>query len=380
MLDKRAVQILFQFPDPIIVLKSNYQVEYTNAAFEKMFSISLETICEERIHDVGSKVGKGWSNLIINLEKFSNNEIGELRIEDSNNLTNHNQTNDPLVPKRKIGQDQNVQKIFLDEKVYFYEFFNVFDVKTMNLTTVIRFREITEEIKITDQMIQAEKMSGLGTLAAGLAHEFNNPLYSIIGLSEMIISKNEKGEIDSIAKRIIDNSRKMVSVVENLATYSHSSIVKDREAVNLNERLDAALELALLAECSKTVTINKNFCSMAFLRAKPEEVEQIFFNILSNSIQAMRSEGDLNISSYRVDDERITVKIQDTGEGVPIEFIEKVFDPFFTTKEQGQGTGLGLTVAYQLLKKYDGTIKFDSVQGEGTTVEIHWPVNKEAGL
>jgi len=380
MLDKRASLILWQFPDPIIVLNNNSQVEYVNSAFEKMFNISLETICENRIHEIGSKVESGWINLTNHLDKIFNNESGDLRCKESKIHRNHNIANDPLVPKRILGQDQNKQKIVLDEKVYSYEFFNVFNLEKMNLPAVIRFREITEEVKITDQMIKAEKMSGLGTLAAGLAHEFNNPLYSIIGLSEMILSKNEKGEIDSITKRIIDNSRKMVSVVENLATYSHSSIVKDREAVNLNERLDAALELALLAECSKTVNINKNFCSMAFSRAKPEEVEQIFFNIFSNSIQAMKYEGDLNISSYRVDDDKIVVKIQDTGEGVPKEFIDRVFDPFFTTKEQGQGTGLGLTVAYQLLQKYKAIIKIDSVPGEGTTVEIHWPVEKETGL
>jgi signal transduction histidine kinase len=172
----------------------------------------------------------------------------------------------------------------------------------------------------------------------------------------------------------------MASVVENLAVYSQSNIVKGREVVNINERLDAALELALLADHSKSITIDKNYCSMAFIRAKPEEVEQIFFNIISNSIQAMKEKGKLTLSSFHIENEKIIVKIQDTGEGVPKEFIARVFDPFFTTKDQGQGTGLGLTVVYQLLIKYDGTIKFDSVQGEGTTVEIHWPVPKEAGF
>jgi signal transduction histidine kinase len=223
-------------------------------------------------------------------------------------------------------------------------------------------------------------MSGLGTLAAGLAHELNNPLYSIVGLSEMIISENEKEKINSLAQRIINNSQKMASVVEYLAVYSQSNIVKGRTVVNINERLDAALELALLADHAKTITVDKNYGSMVFLRAKPEEVEQIFFNIISNSIQAMKEKGNLTLSSTRIEDEKIIVKIQDTGEGVPKEFIARVFDPFFTTKDQGQGTGLGLTVVYQLLKKYDGTIKFDSVQGEGTTVEIQWPVSGETGF
>ncbi len=380
MLSKRAEQIIKQFPDPILVLKNNLQVEYVNAAFEKILGASLETIFKENVDAIGLEAGEGWTSLNIELKNFSNNESSDFGNQNSKNPRNHNLLNDPLVPKRILGHDRNTQTLTLDENVYAFEVFKIWDEKNIDPDLVIRFRDITEDVEITDQMIQTEKMSGLGTLAAGLAHELNNPLYSIVGLSEMIVKENEKEKINSLAKRIIDNSQKMASVVENLAVYSQSNIVKDREVVNINERLDAALELALLAGHTKTIAIDKNYCSMAFIRAKPEEVEQIFFNIISNSIQAMKDKGDLKLSSCLVENEKIIVKIQDTGEGVPKEFIARVFDPFFTTKEQGRGTGLGLTVVYQLLKKYDGTIKFDSVQGEGTTVEINWPVNKEAGF
>lgn len=380
MLSKRAEQIIKQFPDPILVLKNNLQVEYVNAAIETMLDISLETISEQNVEAIGLEAGEGWTLLKKELKNFSDNKSGNFGNQNFKNPRNRNLVNDPLIPKKIVGHDRNTQTLILDEKVYSFEVFKILDSINVDPGLVIRFRDITEDVEITDQMIQAEKMSGLGTLAAGLAHELNNPLYSIVGLSEMIISEKEKEKINSLAKRIIDNSQKMVSVVENLAVYSQSNVVKDREVVNINERLDAALELALLADYSKAITIDKNYCSMAFLRAKPEEVEQIFFNIISNSIQAMKDKGKLTISSSHIEDEKIIVKIQDTGEGVPKEFIARVFDPFFTTKEQGRGTGLGLTVVYQLLKKYDGTIKFDSVQGEGTTVEINWPVNKEAGF
>jgi two-component system NtrC family sensor kinase len=380
MLSKRAEHIIRQFPDPILILNKNFQVEYANAALEKMLGTSAETIIKKQFHEVGLDAHEGWATLEKELEIISENESGNLKSRDSKISKNHNSVNDPLEPKKILGHDRDIQTLILDETVYSFEIFRVLDANNDDPGLILRFRDITEDVAITDQMIQTEKMSGLGTLAAGLAHELNNPLYSIVGLSEMIISENEKEKINSIAKRIIENSQKMASVVENLAVYSQSNIVKDREVVNINERLNAALELALLADHSKTIAVDKNYDSMVFIKAKPEEVEQIFFNIFTNSIQAMKDQGNLTISSSRVADEKIVVKIRDTGEGVPKEFITRVFDPFFTTKEQGRGTGLGLTIVYQLLKKYAGTIKFDSVQGEGTTVEIQWPLSKEAGF
>ena len=377
MMRKRAEKIVKQFPDPILVLKNNLQVAYGNGAFEKLLGAPLEAILEKNVDAIGLEAGKGWTTLKTELNNISTIESEVFRNKVSNNQRNHNLVNDPLVPKKLLDYVQHTETLILNEKVYAFDVFKIWNANNADPDLVIRFRDITKDVEITDQMIQTEKMSGLGTLAAGLAHELNNPLYSIVGLSEMIIKENEKEKINSIAQRIIDNSQKMVSVVENLAVYSQSNIVKGCEVVNINERLDAALELALLADYSKAITIEKNYCTMAFLKANPEEVEQIFFNIISNSIQAMKDKGKLTLSSSHIENENIIVNIQDTGEGVPKEFIARVFDPFFTTKEQGRGTGLGLTVVFQLLKKYDGTIKFDSVPGKGTTVEINWPVNKE---
>ena len=358
-------QILKNFPDPILALNNSFIVEYANAAFEQMSSISLNLIIEKKIHETDLGHRENWNNLIKKLEIFANKEV-----ENFDEIS----INDPLDPKTSSGYNKNTHTLLLNEKVYFVEFFKTLDSNKSNLLTAIRFREQTQDEKLSDQMIQTEKMSGLGTLAAGFAHEFNNPLYSIIGLSEMIISAQDKEKINSISQRIIDNSKKMASIIEHLAVYSKTNTVKDYEIVNINERLDAALELSLLAGYSKNITLDKDYCSRAFVRARPEEIEQIFFNIFSNSIQAIKDKGTINISTSRVDNEKLEILINDTGEGVQEEFIAKVFDPFFTTKGQSQGSGLGLTTAYQLIKKYEGTINFNSVEGEGSTILIEWPI------
>jgi signal transduction histidine kinase len=230
-------------------------------------------------------------------------------------------------------------------------------------------------------MVQAEKMSGLGTLAAGLAHELNNPLYSIIGFSEMILKETDKLKINLLANRIKEKSRGLVGILENLNSYIELNPVDSHMTVSVNERLNAALEIALLTHESKNISIQKHYSSLPFFKAKSDEIQQIFFNIFSNSIQAMNGNGKLVISSTNIDKGKgIVVVIQDSGEGVPKEYIAKVFDPFFTTKDQGEGTGLGLTAAYQLVKKYGGRIKLNSIQGEGTTVEIYWPVENKASI
>ena len=228
-----------------------------------------------------AKVGRFLEWNLANREKeISRNKTKELLI-------------DPLMPKNSFGPYQNRPKINLNEKIYFYEIFKVTDPQKINSLSVVLFREITKDIAINDQMVQAEKMSGLGTLAAGLAHELNNPLYTIIGFSEMILKEGDKEKIDSIANRIRERSQKLVAILENLNSYMQLNPIDGHMTVNINERLDAALEIALLTHESKNIVINKNYSPLPFFKAKSDEIQQIFFNIFANSIQAMNGSGEL---------------------------------------------------------------------------------------
>ena len=379
MHNQRDQQILWALPDPVMALNSVFQVEYVNSALEKMLGISLSQVQGENILEAGMVAGNDWEKLMQKLKGLSNGNFGNLKSLSPENNKASELLNDPLLPKNSFGPYQNRPKITLNEKIYFYEIFKVLDPEELTPLFVVLFREITKDIAINDQMVQAEKMSGLGTLAAGLAHELNNPLYTIIGFSEMILKKNDKAEIDSIAKGIGERSKKLAAILENLNSYIQLNPTDSYMAININERLDAALDIALLTHESKNIVINKNYSPLPFLKARSDEIQQIFFNIFANSIQAMTGSGHLKICSANLDGE-IVVTVQDSGGGVPREYIAKVFDPFFTTKDQGEGTGLGLTAAYQLVKKYGGKIEFNSVQGEGTTVEIYWPVENEATL
>lgn len=374
-----AQQILWALPDPLVALSSTLRVEYVNSAFEKMYGVTLIKIQGNFINEAGLGVGDDWEILIQKLKEFSDgNLVNKKPISFKNHKAKKTLT-DPLMPKCSLGPYQNRPKISLNNKIYYFEFYKVADGQQNTPLSVVLFREITKEIEINDQMVQAEKMSGLGTLAAGLAHELNNPLYTIIGFSEMIIREKDKAKSDLIAQRIRERSKQLVEILENLNSYIQQNPIDGHMTVNINERLDAALEIALLTHESKNIVINKNYTPLPFFKAKSDEIQQVFFNIITNSIQAMNGSGVLSLRSANRNKE-IIVAIQDSGEGVPKEYIAKVFDPFFTTKDQGEGTGLGLTAAYQLVQKYGGRITLNSIQGEGTTVEIYWPVENGALL
>ena len=369
-------KILWELPDPLVALNNVLQIEYINSAFEEMLGVPLKQVRGRTINKVGFGAGIEWEALIEGIVDSSNGDSNNWeRIVPKKNSPKERLV-DPLTPQSSFGFYQDRPKINVNKKVYFYEIFNVVDPENVNSSlSVVIFREITEDIAINDQMVQAEKMSGLGTLAAGLAHELNNPLYSIIGFSEMILKESDKGKIDVIAQRIGKKSKELVGILDNLNSYIQLNPIDGHLTVNINERLDAALEIALLTHDSKEIVINKSYSSLPFLKARSDEIQQIFFNIFANSIEAMNGSGSLGIRTVNIDKGKgIVVTIQDTGVGVPKEYIARVFDPFFTTKDQGEGTGLGLTAAYQLVKKYGGRIKFNSIQGEGTTVEIFWPV------
>ena len=378
MTDQRVQKILWALPDPLMALNSALQIEYMNSALEKMLGVSLSQVLGKTIHEAELEAGGEWEILMQKLKDFSNGYVvKDKKITPKKNA--RELLKDPLTPQISFGPSQDRPRMILNEKAYFYEIFKVVDSKELSPLSVVLFREITKDIEINDQIAQAEKMSGLGTLAAGLAHELNNPLYTIIGFSEMILKENDKGKIDLIAGKIRERSKELVGILENFNSHVQSNPTDGHMTVNINERLDASLGIALMVHESKNIIVEKNYSSLPFLKARADEIEQIFFKVILNSIQAMNGNGSLKISSTVIDSE-IVVTIQDTGGGVPKEYIPKVFDPFFTTKDQGEGTGLGLTAAYQLVKKYGGNIKFNSVEGQGTTVEIHWPVKNAAVL
>ncbi|MFQ6007237.1 MAG: ATP-binding protein, partial [Woeseia sp.] len=234
---------------------------------------------------------------------------------------------------------------------------------------------LVEKERVVDQLIHAEKLAAIGTMASGIGHEINNPLYAILGSAEAIRDEIDIRKCHEESHGIIKHSKDIAKIVQNLSGYIRPASDHELEAIDLGEKLCDALSMARRSVISDQVEIKKDLPPVPDIRAKSEEIQQVFFNIIRNGIQAMQGGGVLEVSVDHEGD-RIRAKIRDSGAGIPEGILKKIFDPFFTTKGPDEGEGLGLYIVHQIVKKYEGTIDVESQPGSGTTFTIQFPAGK----
>ena len=235
-----------------------------------------------------------------------------------------------------------------------------------------------EKIRVTEQLIHAEKVAAIGTMASGIGHEINNPLYVILGRAEAIRDEKDISACNEYARDIIKNTKHISAIVKNLSGYIRPTGQHELEEIDVREMLAEALAMAKLSQLDDRIEIRQNFAPISKIVAKPEDIQQVFFNIIRNGIQAMaEKKGVLEISALTEDDQ-VCVRIQDTGSGIKAEHQGKIFDPFFTTKGPEEGEGLGMYIVQKIIHKYGGAISLESQFGKGTTVTVRFPGVKSA--
>ena len=230
-----------------------------------------------------------------------------------------------------------------------------------------------EKDRVVQQLIQAEKMAAIGTMVSGIGHEINNPLYVILGVAEAIRDEEDISRCHGYGQTIIVHSKHIADIIKNLSGYVRPAQAHDMEVVDVNEKLSEAVLMARRLHLSENVEIRENLTPVSGISAKSEEIQQAFYNVIRNSVQAMQGKGNLEISSEQ-EGNQVLIRIRDTGIGIPAEHMEKIYDPFFTTKGPDEGEGLGLYIVQQIVKKYTGTITFESEKDKGTVCTIQFPV------
>ncbi len=246
-----------------------------------------------------------------------------------------------------------------------------------HLASIIEYIEdITEEQRLQDQLIQSEKLAGVGILASGVAHEINNPLSGVIGMTEVAIEEENLPEIKDYLKDILNCGMRIKEIVNGLRTYSRVAKQEEQGLVDINEVLEESLKMVRLATKTTSIEVVKDFQSVGKIAANVGEVQQIFTNLITNAFQAMNGKGGTLALSTRSLKETVEIKVSDNGMGIPQKNLNKIFDPFFTTKKIGEGTGLGLNIVYRIITKYEGTIDVDSKEGVGTTFTIRFPIRR----
>jgi nitrogen-specific signal transduction histidine kinase/iron only hydrogenase large subunit-like protein len=224
------------------------------------------------------------------------------------------------------------------------------------------------------QLIKTEKFASLGQLAAGVAHEINNPLGTITIYSHLLLKslENEDPRKEDI-ELIISEANRAKEIVQGLLSFARETKLRESE-MNVNDLLEDVLALISNQSLFYNIKIEKSFYQdIPSINADETKLKQVFLNIILNAAQAMEGNGKL-ILGTSTDKKQIKIKIQDTGPGIPPENMDKLFSPFFTTKEKG--TGLGLAISYGIIERHKGRIDVYSELGKGSTFTIILPITK----
>jgi two-component system NtrC family sensor kinase len=282
-----------------------------------------------------------------------------------------------------------------------------------NITEVKRFtRELEKaysELKLTQaKVIQQEKMACIGQLAAGVAHEINNPMGFIssnlntlvkymerltdfihaqsnaieslkeVNLAQELLDKRKALKIDyviddtrELIRESMDGAERVRTIVQNLKGFSRVDDAESRHA-DINECITSTINI-VWNELKYKASLVKDLGVIPLTRCHPQQINQVFMNLLVNAAQAIEKQGEITVRTWH-ENGSIYAQVTDTGCGVPPDLLNQIFEPFFTTKEAGKGTGLGLSITYDIVKRHNGEITATSEQGKGTTFTVRLPV------
>jgi PAS domain S-box-containing protein len=232
--------------------------------------------------------------------------------------------------------------------------------------------DITDRKRAEEQLIQSEKLAGIGTLASGIAHEINNPLAGIMGYTELLLDDKENEKTRNYAEKILKEAEKTANIIKWLSRYTRQAKDDNILDLQLTQIIDDSLEALKHTRKSYDIQIQKDYQEIPSIKGNKSELQQVFVNLMNNAVDAMPKGGRLDLSTA-VKGEYVMVKVSDNGLGIPREKITRIFEPFFTTKEVGEGTGLGLYVTSMIVKKHHGIIDLESEVGKGTTFMLKFP-------
>jgi PAS domain S-box-containing protein len=283
----------------------------------------------------------------------------------------------PLNVLNKLGQEIPIQLSAV----------LIYDGKGQEIASVGIFTDLRPRLNMEKklqethlQLVSSEKMASLGKLAAGIAHEINNPLggiliYSSLMMEDLPEEDPRRGDL----VRIVQEAGRCKEIVKSLLEFARQTEPK-MEPTDINRAINDGLFFLVNQALFHNIHIVKKLDSfLPFVRGNASQLKQVFMNIIVNAAEAMHGSGTLTITTAPAPDRKtIFVEFADTGEGIPDENFNRIFDPFFTTKEVGKGTGLGLATSYGIIEDHGGNISVKSKVGQGATFKIELPVHQGA--
>ena len=239
------------------------------------------------------------------------------------------------------------------------------------------FKDTEQKKLMENQMAQADKLASIGQLSAGVAHEMNNPLGIILGYTQLLLrDENSETERYKDLKTIEKHVKSCKSIVEDLLSFSRSS-KPEREVINIHETIDDVLNFVVQhSDLDKVENIRDYDITIPPILINERKIKQVFMNLIMNAKHAIGKTGTIKVTTkLNRSKNRVYIKVIDTGYGIEKKNLSRIFDPFFTTKPTGEGTGLGLSVSYGIIKNHGGEILVESRRGKGSTFTVVLPVN-----
>ncbi len=249
----------------------------------------------------------------------------------------------------------------------------------MEKSLIFVIRDLTRQKYVERAALESEKMAAIGRLAGGVAHEINNPLGIILGFAQGVVRRLEPGEPWEMPLKSIEREAiRCKNLVQDLLTFSRAGKNQEEE-VDLNKAIEDELLLVSAQAKVRNVELVKDYGGeLPKIKANRQQIQQVIVNLCTNAIDSMPQGGTLTIRTREItvgQKDFIKIGIADTGEGIPEDIRPKIFEPFFSTKEVGRGTGLGLSLVYEIVQKHDGQITVESQVGQGTVFHVLLPVN-----
>jgi PAS domain S-box-containing protein len=252
----------------------------------------------------------------------------------------------------------------------------LFDAENKLSGAIVSVRDITVEKKLEQQIIQSERLAAMGQMIGGFAHELNNPLTSILGMSELL----QEGEApESVRKQMVvlqQQARRAAEIVQNLMYFSRPP-APGKTPIDLGELVQRTLHLHAYSLRKNNITVDfLKETSVPAVSGDAHQLMQVFLNLILNSEQAMREVRDRGTLRIRIENQEKSVSVifQDDGPGISPEILPNIFDPFYTTKRPGRGTGLGLSISKAILREHNGNVEATSGPGGGAVFTVTLPV------
>jgi signal transduction histidine kinase len=225
------------------------------------------------------------------------------------------------------------------------------------------------------QLVEAEKLASMGILTAGIAHEINNPLTSVLSFSKLMLEQTPEGDPNySRLKIMVRDAQRARTIVRELLSFARETPIRPM-MINVNQPVTEIIESLIAQDAFKDIELKVNLSpDLPEILADPVRIGQVALNMLLNAIHAITPPGRVDVET-RSDGDMVEIIFSDTGQGIPEKHLNRIFDPFFTTKGARKGTGLGLAISYGIIQNHGGDIKVESAEGKGSTFKVRLPSN-----